>query len=28
MQEKINLNINDYQVDDLLYDTKVVPNRD
>lgn len=28
MQEKINLNINDYQVDDLLYDTKVVANRD
>ncbi|WP_346847561.1 hypothetical protein [uncultured Clostridium sp.] len=28
MQEKINLNINDYQVDDLLYDTKIVPNRD
>ncbi|WP_346876593.1 hypothetical protein [Clostridium sp. UBA5712] len=28
MQEKINLNITDYQVDDLLYDTKVVPNRD
>ncbi|WP_346884521.1 hypothetical protein [Clostridium sp. UBA4395] len=28
MQEKINLNINDYQVDDLLYDAKVVPNRD
>ena len=28
MQEKINLNINDYQVDNLLNDTKVVPNRD
>jgi len=28
MQEKINLNINDYQVDNLLNDAKVVPNRD
>lgn len=28
MQEKINININDYQVDNLLNDAKVVPNRD
>lgn len=28
MQEKINLNINDYQVDNLLNDARVVPNRD
>lgn len=28
MQEKINLNINDYQIDNLLNDARVVPNRD
>ncbi|GAA0773075.1 hypothetical protein GCM10008908_20660 [Clostridium subterminale] len=28
MQEKINLNINDYQIDNLLSDARVVPNRD